>query len=186
MIIKLYLSRPWRRIGRVKSITPLILNFITRWGCVVNIPAALLSEKKPESHWIGGWWPWRISSVTNYRFNTDVLQILHRTKVKGKAVPSHAIVAYRGGSRTIAYVIRNLALDGGEELQGTHWKGGWIWTFRRRKNFCPTGNRTPNCPAHSLQTEGKGVKKTRRNNAVIQETKNLESKSENRTLLCII
>ena len=57
--------------------------------------------------------------MTNYRFSTDVLQILHRTKVKCKAVPSHAIKAYRR-SRGIASVIRNLALDAGEELQGTH------------------------------------------------------------------
>jgi hypothetical protein len=68
--------------------------------------------------------------MTSYRFSTDVLQILHsRTKVKG--------------SRGIASVICNLALDGGEELQGTHWIGGWVWTFRRRKSILPDWESNP-------------------------------------------
>jgi hypothetical protein len=46
----------------------------------------------------------------------------------------------------------------------------------KKKLSYPTGNQTPNRPAHRPQTEDKGVKKTRRNNAVIQETKNSELK----------
>jgi hypothetical protein len=83
-------------------------------------------------------------------------------KVKGKAVPLHAMEALRGERRYSSYSFSTSALDGGEWLAsrlgraftpgertpGTHCTGGWVGPragvdTEARGKIVPAGDRTP-------------------------------------------